>query len=178
VLAPLTAWSIATYRAAPTSTRPSLVPIAATAAIALVGLSLLDFGSYRSFVSESGVYRFDTARIHAMTSLTSDTTGLLANGPCIDAQELKIATRKPVAFYNAGLAWPADKGAIDAVMDASRNGTFDPDAMRSAKVSYLVTDSACGVVWPVDTTMGVVSVGTADYADEISSGTLTLWKIA
>jgi hypothetical protein len=178
VLAPLTAWSIAAYRAAPPSSRPSLVPIAATAAIALVGLSLLDFGSYRTFVSESGVYRFDTARINAMTSLAADTTGLLANGPCIDAQELKIATRKPVAFYNAGLAWPEDKGAIDAVMDASRNGTFDPDAMRAAKVRYLITDSACGVAWPVDTAMGVVSVGTADYADEISSGTLTLWKIA
>lgn len=180
LLAPVSAWSIAAYRAARASEggqTSALVPVVAAISVALVGLSFLDMGSYRTYVSESGVIRFDTARTAAMSTLGAATTGLLSGGPCIDQQELKIATRKPVAYYNLGLAWPANKGAIDVVVANQRDGVFDVEALRAAEVRYLITDSSCGTQWPVDQAMGVIEEARQDYADEAGSGTLILWRI-
>ena len=151
--------------------------LAAVAAVVLFALSLLDFGAFRVFVSNSGVIRFDTARYDALRELTTDVDGLMTTGPCLDPQETKIVTRKPIAFYNLGIAWPENKAAIDVVLDAQRNGVFNPDAMRAADVRYLVTDSACATQWPVDAAMGLVNVGARDYSDEMGSGTLTLWRV-
>lgn len=178
VLAPVTAWSIAQRRSAPTGERSTLVTVLAGAAIVLFALSLLDFGAFRVFVANSGVIRFDTARYEALRELTTDVDALMTTGPCLDPQETKIVTRKQIAFYNLGIAWPENKAAIDAVVDAQRNGVFAPDAMRAADVRYLVTDSACATQWPVDAAMGLVTIGTRDYADEMGAGTLTLWRVA
>lgn len=177
LLAPITALTVARLRARPEAARaPWLVATAAVAGV-LVVLSMLDFGAFRSYVKDSGVIRFDAARYAAMATLTEDTTGLISGGPCVDPQELKIATRKPVAYYNLGIAWPANRPQIDAVVGAWQAGTFSPEALRAAGVKYLVTDSACGTTWPVEGTMGVTSAGTLDYADDAGSGTLTLWRI-
>ena len=178
LLAPVTAWSIARVRAAEASGRPLLVTVCAVAAVVLVAASLLDFGAYRTFIKDSGVISFDTDRFRAMADLTASTDGMVANGPCIDVQQMKIAIRKPVPYYNLGIAWPEDKAAIDTVVTASQQGVFSPDAMRAAHVKYLVTDSSCQTQWPVDKTMGIVKVDSRAYADENGSGTLTLWLIA
>jgi len=178
VLAPITAWSIARARTDRPEERTSLVRYTALVAVLLFVVALVDFGAYRAFVKESGVIRFDTDRYRALAELTVDVDGLMTNGPCIDAQEMKIVTRKPVTYYNLGIAWPADKPAIDAVMDARRSGDFDPNAMRAAKVKYLVTDTGCSQVWPIDGAMGSVELKSLDYADETGSGTLTLWLLA
>lgn len=177
LLAPITAWSVAQRQSAPSGQRSTLVTALAGAAVILFALSLLDFGAFRVFVANSGVIRFDTARYDALRELTTDVDALMTTGPCLDPQEAKIVTRKPIAFYNLGIAWPENRGAIDAVVSAQRNGVFDPDAMRAADVHYLVTDSACATQWPVDAAMGVVSIGTRDYADEMGAGTLTLWRV-
>ncbi len=177
VLAPVTAWSFAQRRAAPAGERSTLVTATAVAAVVLFALSLLDFGAFRVFVSNSGVIRFDTARYDALRELTTNVDALMTTGPCLDPQEAKIVTRKRIAFYNLGIAWPENKAAIDVVLDAQRNGVFNPDAMRAADVRYLVTDSACATQWPVDAAMGLINIGTRDYADEMGSGTLTLWRV-
>lgn len=180
LLAPVSAWSIAAHRSARSADRTgsrARLSIVVAVAVILVALSFLDIGSYRTYVSESGVIRFDTARTAAMTSLTGPTTGLISGGPCIDQQELKIATRKPVAYYNLGLAWPENRGAIDAVVANQRDGVFDIEALRAARVRYLITDSSCGTQWPVDQAMGVIEEARQDYADEVGSGTLVLWRI-
>jgi hypothetical protein len=178
LLAPITAWSVARLTDEPRTSVPALVRVTAVVAVVLVGASFLDVGAYRTYVLNSGVIRFDDARYQAMAALTADVDGLLANGPCIDPQEMKIATRLPVPYYNTGIAWPENKAQIDGVLDASTKGVFDPDAMRAAGVGYLMTDSSCATQWPVDGAMGIVKVGTKDYSDDASSGTLTLWRIA
>ncbi len=178
MLAPLTAWSISRLTAPPREAVPVLVRLAAVTAVVLVCASFLDVGAYRTFVLNSGVVRFDAARYQAMATLTADADGLLANGPCIDAKEMKIATRRPVAYYNTGIAWPENKNEIDRVLDASTRGVFDPEALRAAGVGYLMTDTSCDTQWEVDGAMGVIQVGTQDYSDDAGSGTLTLWRIA
>jgi hypothetical protein len=178
LLAPIVALSIARLRERPAqaSRSPWLAGVAGVA-IVLVGLSVLDFGAFRAYVKDSGVIRFDAARYAAMATLTEQTTGLISGGPCVDQQELKIATRKPVAYYNEGIAWPTNKAAIDAVVSAWRSNVFSPDALRAAQVRYLVTDSSCGTQWPVEGSMGISKAGSLDYADDAGSGTLTLWRI-
>ena len=178
MLAPLTAWSVARWREAPAGFRSPAPGLVGLAAVGLVGLSFIDFGAFRLDVEKSGVIRFDSSRDRALTKLTADAVGLLAPGPCIDAQTLKIVTRKPVAFYNPGLAWPENKGLLDSVIDSTRNGVFAPDAMRAANVQYLVTDNACAIQWPVDQAMGFAQVDSWEYSDEGTAGTITLWRIA
>ncbi len=177
LLAPITALSVARVSATPRIARSWALRVVSAVAVVLVGLSLLDFGAFRVFVKDSGVIAFDSARYQAMGQVAAPVDGLLTGGPCIDPQELKIATRKPVAFYNLGIAWPVNRGEVDAVVDAWRAGTFAPDTLRAAGVRYLMTDSACGTSWPVEGTMGIVRSGTLDYADDTGAGTLTLWRI-
>lgn len=176
LLAPISAWSVANWQRQE-EPRSRLIPATAVAVVVLVGLSFLDFGAFRVYVRDSGVIRFDTARVAAIASVSAQADGLMTSGPCIDPQELKIITRKPVAYYNLGIAWPENRGAIQAVMDAQRNGTFDPDLIRAAKVQYIVTDSSCPTVWPVDKTMGVAKIGSVDYSDEAGAGTISLYRI-
>lgn len=177
LLAPITALSVARVRQQPAIARSTWLVATSAVAVVLVALSVLDFGAFRSYIKDSGVIRFDAARYTAMAELTAPTDGLVSGGPCIDPQELKIATRKPVAYYNLGIAWPPNRAQIDAVVSAWQAGTFSPEALRAAGVKYLVTDSTCGTSWPVESTMGLVNAGTQDYADDAGSGTLTLWRI-
>lgn len=175
LLVPVTAWSLARGRSA-LSPHVGTVAVGVLATV-VVALALLDFGAFRIYVRDSGMIRFDSARYLTLGQLTAPVDALLAPGPCLDPKEVKIATRKPVAFYNLGLAWPAEKEAIDAVIANTAAGSFDADVMRAAKVGYAVTDSSCPTVWPIDQTMGVVKQASLDYADELGSGTLTLWRI-
>ena len=123
LLAPLTAWSIARLGQQPTAERSRLAPVAAGLAIALVGLSVLDAGSFRSYVRESGVISFDSARNVALGTVTAEVDGLMTGGPCVDPQILKIASRKPVAFYNLGIAWPENRASTDAAVTPWKRGT-------------------------------------------------------
>lgn len=175
VLVPVTAWSLSRGWGV-LREEVSTIVVGVVAAV-VVALSLLDFGAFRTYVRDSGAIRFDSARYVALGDLTKQVDALLAPGPCLDPKEVKIATRKPVAFYNLGLAWPYDKAAIDAVISNTAAGLFDADVMRAAKVGYVVTDSACGTQWPLNRTMGVVERDSIDYADGGGSGTLTLWQI-
>ena len=177
LLAPITAWSVAQARKESPAKRGSALRIITVAMLILVAMSLLDFGAFRAYVATSGMTRFDTARADAIRSVTATTNGLLAYGPCVDPQELKIISRKPVAYYNLGIAWPDNKSAIDSVVDAYRAGAFLPDSLRNAHVAYLLTDSGCSFSWPVDGDGRFFKASSVDYADDAGSGTITLWRV-
>jgi hypothetical protein len=177
LLAPISALSVLRLRESRSSDRGVSLRIVTSAMLLIVIVSLLDFGAFRVYVATSGMTRFDTARADAIRSVTTPTTGLIAYGPCVDPQELKIISRKPVAYYNLGIAWPENKAAIDAVVDAYRAGAFSPEAMRAAHVAYLLTDSACTFSWPVDGDGRFFKSSSIDYSDDAGSGTITLWRV-
>ena len=177
LLAPISAMSVLRLRESRSSDRGVSLRIVTSAMLLIVIVSLLDFGAFRVYVATSGMTRFDTARADAIRSVTTPTTGLIAYGPCVDPQELKIISRKPVAYYNLGIAWPENKAAIDAVVDAYRAGAFSPEAMRAAHVAYLLTDSACTFSWPVDGDGRFFKSSSIDYSDDAGSGTITLWRV-
>jgi hypothetical protein len=180
VLAPLTAMSIAKSQKIARQNagrRPTIVRIAGIAALVLFGASLMDVGGFRIFAANQGVIPFDTSRMTALETISAPVDSLMAAEPCIDPQHLKVATGKPVAFYNMGIAWPANKAGIDQVMAAAANGTFSPEALKAGGVTYLVTDTSCPTKWVIEGTMGAIKVQSLDYADPNAAGTLTLWKL-
>lgn len=180
VLAPITAISLAKSQKIARKNegrRPTIIRVAGIAALVLFGASLMDVGGFRIFAANQGVIPFDTNRMAALESVSAPVDGLMAAEPCIDPQHLKVATRKPVAFYNMGIAWPENKAGIDQVMAAAAKGTFSPEALQAGGVTYLVTDTSCPTKWVVEGTMGAVKVQSLDYADPNMSGTLTLWKL-
>lgn len=177
LLSVTTAWSIAQVGLGLPDRGRVLVPVTAGIAIVLFGLSLFDFGGLRGYVADSGVIRFDTARTTAIETVTGPADGLLASDPCIDPAELKVITRNPVAFYNLGIAWPANRSEIDAVQGSRVNNVFDANVLRNAGVQYVVTDTSCPATWPVEGTMGAVKVGSLDYADEMGTGTIAMWRL-
>lgn len=178
MLSATTAWSIAQAQDDPALRSSAWTKSSAAAAVVLVALAAFDFGGFRQFVATTGVIRFDSSRYLALKQLTTDVDGLMTAEPCIDPQHLKIASRKPVAFYNRGIAWPELKSDIDGVLINAQNGVFDPDILRKAGVTYLITDSACPTKWQVEGTMGAIRKGSVGYADPEQSGTLTLWRLS
>lgn len=154
--------------------------ILSTLAIVLVAASFWNVGSFRTYVASQGNIDFESPQMKSISELVSGNfsgQGLLTAEPCINPRHLKVVTGAPVAFYNLGLAWPEKKAEIDAVITAGDAGVLDTDLMRSAGISYLLTDSACPTAWDPSTQMGVAEVAQLDYQVDADVRTLILWRI-
>lgn len=154
--------------------------ILSTLAIVLVAASLWNVGSFRTYVAAQGNIDFESPQMKSVSQLVSGNfsgDGLLTAEPCINPRHLKVATGVPVAFYNLGLAWPEKKTEIDAVIAAGDAGVLDTDLMRSAGITYLLTDSACPTGWDPSTQMGVAEIAQLDYPVDADLKTLTLWRL-
>ena len=152
----------------------------AVLAIVLVGASVWNVGGFRSYVSDTGNIDFETPRLQAIGEIVaadSLPTDLITAEPCIDPRILKVLTGSRVAFYNLGLAWPENKPAIDAVLDAGNAGVMDIDIMRNAGVTLLLTDSSCPTIWYPGGNMGTAQVGSVEYSDGQDIQRLDLWRI-
>jgi len=154
--------------------------ILSTFAAILVAASIWNVGSFRSYVSSQGNINFESAQFETISDLVENNysaVGLLSAEPCIDPRHLKVVTGVPVAFYNLGLAWPEKKTEIDAVITAADAGVLDTGLMRTAGISYLLTDSTCPTGWDPSTQMGVAKVAQRDYLVDADVKTLTLWRL-
>lgn len=154
--------------------------ILSTMAIVLVAASFWNVGAFRSYVSSQGNIDFNSTQLQGIVELVSQNDsgeGLLAAEPCINPRHLKVVTGVPVAFYNLGLAWPEKKNEIDAVIAAGDSGVLDTDLMRSAGISYLLTDSSCPTAWDPSTRMGVAEIAQTNYLVDADVRTLTLWRL-
>ena len=149
-------------------------------AIVLVAASFWNVGAFRTYVASQGNIDFGSPQMKAIPLLVSENTsgeGLLTAEPCIDPRHLKVVTGVPVAFYNLGLAWPEKKTEIDAVITAGDAGVLDTDLMRTAGITYLLTDSTCPTGWDPSTQMGVAEIAQLDYLLDAEVRTLTLWRL-
>jgi hypothetical protein len=154
--------------------------ILSTLAVVLIAASFWNVGAFRAYVSSQGNIDFDSTQLQGIAQLVSENDsgeGLLTAEPCINPRHLKVATGVPVAFYNLGLAWPEKKAEIDAVIAAGDSGVLDTDLMRSAGISYLLTDSSCPTAWDPSTRMGVAEIAQTDYLVEADVRTLILWRL-
>jgi len=146
----------------------------------LLAASLWNVGGFRAYVSEQGNISVESAQIESLAELVGTNMtgeGLLSAEPCLDPRIVKVVTGVPVAFYNLGLAWPEKKAEIDAVIAAGDSGVLDTDLMRSAGISYVLTDSSCPTAWDPSTGMGVAEIARTDYLVNADVRTLTLWRL-
>jgi hypothetical protein len=154
--------------------------ILSTLSILLIAASFWNVGAFRTYVSSQGNIDFDSPQLTAIAELVTENVsgeGLLTAEPCIDPRQLKVVTGVPVAFYNLGLAWPEKKAEIDAVIAAGDSGVLETDLMRSAGISYLLTDSACPTAWDPSTKMGVSEVASTNYLVDADVRQLSLWRL-
>ncbi|WP_460530985.1 hypothetical protein [Humibacter ginsengiterrae] len=102
---------------------------------------------------------------------------LVLTDPCIDPRVLKINSGVPVAYYYIGMAWPRERDAVQAVMDARTRNSIDFAAARAANVKWVVTDSRCRADWPSKYAGKLALVSSSSYADGKVFGRMSLWSI-
>lgn len=113
-------------------------------------------------------------------------TGLLVTERCVDNRTAKVTSGSPFAYYHLGMAWPAEKDAIDDIISARDNGALDFEAMTSSDTRFVLTDSNCATDWETLYADRFERVSSADYrlsdGEVILDGTqedgrITLWRV-
>lgn len=170
------AWSLAEVTRMAIRRRVAVVALAAAAVVAW-SASVADLPAFWRFAGGEGIVVADDDRARAIRALLGGHEGLVASSQCLDPRVLKLVSPGPVAFYNAGLAWPQDEPAFRTFQDAERRSAERPDALRAAGVVYVMTDSACPSDWRFGSDQSVVAFATEDYVAAGGPGRLTLWFV-
>lgn len=171
------AWSLGRLR---TWSRDHRIVFSVAAALTLIVwcLGLQDFRGFWKYAHEHGVIRLDDEQAQALAALTSSTDGILLSSRCIDPQVFKLVTKRPVAYYNLGLAWPADVEDFETFRDLGGRHAQDPTALQNAGVRWAVTDSACPDDWTFPEDGRVTMVGVRTYESASGPQTLLLWQVS
>ncbi len=170
------AWSLTRLRTWTREHRAVFV-IAAGLTVITWAIGLQDFRGFWQFAHDQGVIDLQDSRAQALAELTRSTDGLLLSSRCIDPQVLKLVTRKPVAYYNLGLAWPANEPDFITFRDLKGRHAEDPQALRLANVRWAITDSACFEDWNFPTDNQLIVAGAAKYESRTGPQTLLLWQV-
>lgn len=158
--------------------------------LVVAALSATDFVRFHGDPENRVLLDWDAPRDDAIRSATSSLTvgdggarapeaTLLLPDPCIDVLALKVVTGVPVAYFNPGLAWPADEPAVRAVVEDRDAGVLDFSHAADAGVEWVLTDSACTAAdWESTHRAGLTTLDTARYGSGTGSGTITLWHLS
>jgi hypothetical protein len=166
-----TAWSLSQWRIL---TKPWRQITAVSGAIAVLAwaVSLLDVQEFRSFAADAGVITVEGERADALRDLISPDAGLVLSSACTDPQVLKLITQAPVAFFNRGLAWPDNRVALDSFRTPDRTRDLTVEELQSARITDIVTDSACENEWLISDAR-VQPSAIVNYGSE----TFTRWQV-
>ena len=169
-------------------TRLALVAISSTCVVvALVISSLPDYFRFSEYVRAQGTVDMRTGQMEAASTVIqrsdpSESPAIKDQGvsplmfdPCIDPLRLKYAAGAPIAFYNLGLAWPADEPGIRGLLRDRVDGRFDSAKALSAGVQFVVTDSSCVVDWTSSIRGSVVQRSAYESAE--GSSEVRLWEL-
>lgn len=135
--------------------------------------ALSDVRAFWQFARESSVIPLQDSKSLALASALPADARLVVSSACFDPQVLRLATGRPVAFFNRGLAWPEKRGEIDQLLDPGRVAASDPAALAAAGVSHVVTDTQCEGEWAFSDGR-VQPERIAPYDD----GVITVWRVA
>lgn len=159
-------------------TRTRLFRAVTVACALLYVLSLVDFVRFTADTTMSATWDPDQPRAAAAAELARETmdggNGLLTVDECIDDRTVKATSGAPMAFYYLGMAWPAERDAVQRIMDArSSGGAIDPQTADEAGLKWILRDSACEVHVRVEGMSGEL-MATREYGDGQS---LQLWRL-
>lgn len=151
VLPVLGALAIRTWcsQSKPLRWRTGMASALAVIALLPAAISVVDWMAFTFYVREDlPLISLGGPRSDAMAAAGADREGLVLTDPCIDPIAFKIASAEPVAYYNLGLAWPAEHEAVQTLLlDRLRDGDLSVDAAAKAGVTRVVTDAACEIDW-------------------------------
>lgn len=154
--------------------RLALIAVGALA-VAVAVASLGDVVGFFGYAREQGVIDLRDERATAIATITKGMSGLTAAGPCVDPQQLNLLTAAPVAFYNNGMAWPANRDAFTTLQDPSRGA--DAPALRAAGVQWVVLDTACEKTWVFTPAEQITDVASVPYSTGERTGEITLLRV-
>lgn len=160
-----------------TESRGTKVTSLASISIILIALSWWNLGGFRTAVDAAGAVQFGSSRIDALRQITPDLNGLMIADPCIDLQDLKVVSNSPVAYYNPGLAWPANRGEIDLALTERSQGVLDANSLRQAQVEFVVTDSRCETPYKPTVETGYLLLRMLEYRSGNQFGTFEVWRV-
>ncbi|MFE7195797.1 hypothetical protein [Microbacterium oxydans] len=170
----------------------TILVAAVAVSIAVWGVSVPDWiNSVRDGTMQAS-WNPSTERESAIAAMAREgsldaSTGLLVTERCVDNRTAKVTSGSPFAYYHLGMAWPADKDAIDDIISARDAGTLDFEAMKSSDTRFVLTDSNCATDWEGVYADRLERVSSADYrlsdGEVILDGTqgdgrITLWRVA
>lgn len=156
-----------------------LAKVGGTVLWSVVAFSFLDYVGFAVFVHKQGTATFDDPQARAILktaeSLPGGAAGLVLSDPCIDPFRLKTLSGAPTAYYNLGLAWPANEPAFRALLKERDSGLLDQRLAERAGVEYVMIDSGCAANWQGQVTGS--KIAESGYDDGVAPAAVTLWKI-
>ena len=170
------AWSLAQLKELAKPRRITAV-VALIIAIVVWAVSAWDVTAWWRFASAQGILSTTDARSDALRDLLKDRDGLVMASQCFDPRLLKLIDKGPVAFYNAGLAWPASEQDFKIFQDEGRRAGEDYYALEAANVAWVVTDSSCATDWQFGPNQLVLPVAKQDYLLDGEPQQLRLWSV-
>ncbi len=176
LLMPVLAWSLTHLRGLSPGRRAATA-LAGVAAVAAWAVSLPDVVGFWTYARDQGVIATEDPRSDAVRALLTDRDGMVMSSSCLDPRELKLVWPGPVAFYNAGLAWPASEQDFKIFQDVERRAGQDPIALQAAGVTYVLTDSGCSTEWQFPGDQRVLPIATEPYVTDAGTAELTLWLV-
>jgi hypothetical protein len=161
---------------APRRTR-ALVAGTAVLVVLVGATSALDWARFFSAGRGLGQITFAEPLDRAIADVTAGATGgSVVAGSCLDPQIVKIDSGRSVAHYNLGMAWPADRDAVDDAREALAAGRVDGEATERAGIRwYLALSDCAGGVDPA-AVPGLVEVDRSVY-DPATGAAAVLYRI-
>lgn len=141
-------------------------------------VSFIDFPGFWRFAHGEGVMPAQDSRALAIGEAASSAGTLVAAGPCIDSQLMKLVSDSRVAFENKGLAWAENREAIQALIATKTSNAITPEVLRAAQVGALITDSACEVTLEFTATDRITPEQLFSYSTPAGEFTITRWRVA
>lgn len=110
--------------------------------------SVIEFQNFWSYRSALGVIQLDSAQYREMARASSEAPeGLILPDPCIEPSILKVVSRKKLAVYSKGLAWPENVDLFEQLVDDRVKNVLNLNAVRKLKIRSLLIDKSCPTQW-------------------------------
>ncbi|MFE5409108.1 hypothetical protein [Microbacterium sp. NPDC056569] len=168
--------------------RVALAVLSATTVLYL--LAFPDWISYITDDTAQASWSSRTEREQATSALASQAAStedsLILPDLCVDPRTTKVSSGAPMAYYHLGMAWPAEKQAIDASHEGRATGSLDFDAMADADIGWIMTDSTCSYDWGAEYSDQLDLVAEREYTltpeearllGRPASGAIRLWRV-
>lgn len=148
------------------------------ASLAVSAVWSADFPLFRSGVDSGRYLAITSPGYLAAAELADETDGsIVLTDACVDPVVFKPVWGGPVAYYNPGLAWPGDKEAVDAGLEARRApDAFDQELVTGGGIGWLLVNADCE--------LDLTQVADADLVDSrefsddgVTRQTLELWRL-